>query len=81
MRRSAAASFRFIVTVTECVVWACRVADMRSSFWHRRGRGVNEFVTPEFAGRRTDPALSRNLKPPPLGGGVFTLVKLSREVA
>lgn len=24
------------------------------------------------AGRRTDPALSRNLKPPPLGGGAFT---------
>jgi hypothetical protein len=23
--------------------------------------------------RRTNPALSRNLKPPPLGGGVFTL--------
>ncbi len=29
-------------------------------------------VTPESAKWRTDPASSRSLKPPPLGGGVFT---------
>jgi hypothetical protein len=29
-------------------------------------------VTPKSAAWRTDPALSRNPKPPPSGGGVFT---------
>src|SRR5665213_3160217 len=73
MRHGAAVSFRFSFSVAEGVVWARRVAAKEVERQHHRGRGVTEFVTLESAVWRTDPALSRNLKPPPLGGGVFTL--------
>ena len=72
MRHGAAVSFRFSFSVAEGVVWARRVAAKEVERQHHRGRGVTEFVTLESAVWRTDPALSRNLKPPPLGGGVFT---------
>ena len=72
MRHGAAVSFRLSFSVAEGVVGRAASPPMMVKRRHRRGRGVIEIVTPESAGWRTDPALSRNPKPPPLGGGVFT---------
>ena len=38
----------------------------------RRRSRTTILPLPQSAAGRTEPALSRNLKPPPLGGGVFT---------
>ena len=50
----------------------CRVAVDEVEQWFGGDCGVVEVVRLESAKWRTNPALSRYSKPPPLGGGVFT---------
>ena len=52
--------------------WACRVAVDKVEQWFGGDCGVVKVVRLESAKWRTNPALSRNPKPPPLGGGAFT---------